>query len=168
PRIVTEVAEHHGLNVHRGAQVLGNGIDTPVVHGLLERPGAEDCFHGSPELLARIQGERPACLAGDERLVLLDEVPQRLLRELRVAPGAGREATGREQLFEVPAMNAEYDITVHLQEATVRVVGEPRVASLARQTLHGAIVQAEVEDRLHHSRHGDGRSGSYGYEQRLG
>src|SRR4051812_1851222 len=70
-------------------------------------------------------------------------------------------------MLEVVHGHSKYDVGVHLDEAAERVVGEARIAALLGEAVHGAIVEAKIEDRLHHSRHRDWRSGSYRDEQRI-
>ena len=50
-------------------------------------------------------------------------------------------------------LHTEYDIAIHLHEATVRVPSEALVATLASQAIDDRIVESEVEDRVHHTRH---------------
>src|SRR2546427_13202036 len=54
----------------------------------------------------------------------------------------------------------EHHVAVHLDEAAIGVVGEAGVLRAGDEPLHGLIVQAEVQDRLHHPRHRDRRRGS--------
>ena len=53
---------------------------------------------------------------------------------------------------------AEDDIGVHLDEAAIAVPGEARVARHGSQALDRRIVEAEVEDGVHHSRHRHARA----------
>ena len=45
------------------------------------------------------------------------------------------------------------DVTVHLDKAPVAVVGEARIGGLPSQPVDGDVVETEVEDGIHHSRH---------------
>ena len=51
--------------------------------------------------------------------------------------------------------DAVNDLAVHLHEAAVGVEGEACVARRGGEPLHRRVVQSEVEDRVHHSRHRD-------------
>src|ERR1700730_4006831 len=64
-------------------------------------------------------------------------------------------------MLEVVDRNAEYHVRVHLDEATIGIVRESRVLALLGEGSRGAIVETEIEDRFHHSRHGDGSSRSH-------
>jgi hypothetical protein len=50
------------------------------------------------------------------------------------------------------------DLAEHLDQSSVGVECEPPVPGPRRQTLGRRIVEAEVEDRVHHSGHRDGRA----------
>ena len=50
---------------------------------------------------------------------------------------------------------AEHHVAVHLDEAAVEVEGEAAVAGAARDAVSDGLVQAEVEDGVHHAGHGD-------------
>jgi hypothetical protein len=50
-------------------------------------------------------------------------------------------------------IDAEHDVGIHLDEATVGIVGEAPVAGLLGQRLDRGIVEAEIEDGVHHAGH---------------
>jgi hypothetical protein len=53
-------------------------------------------------------------------------------------------------------VDAVDDLAEHLQQPPVGVEREPAVAGARRETLDRLVVQAEVEDRVHHPGHRDG------------
>ena len=65
-------------------------------------------------------------------------------------------------------VDAVHDLAVHLDQAAVGVVGEARVAGRRSQALDRDVVEAEVEDRVHHPRHRDRRARAHRDEQRIG
>ena len=89
-----------------------------------------------------------------------DQLLQRVGVELGVERDAARRASspasaisnGSSSVLRL-GLEAEHDVAVHLHEAAVGVVGEARVAGLADQALDGLVVEAEVQDRVHHARH---------------
>ena len=56
-------------------------------------------------------------------------------------------------MLEVMTIDAQHDAAVHRDEPAVAVVGEALIVRAARQTLHARIVEAEVENGVHHSGH---------------
>ncbi len=49
--------------------------------------------------------------------------------------------------------HAQYHVAVHLHEAAVGVPREARIARALGHGLHGLVVHAQVEDRVHHAGH---------------
>ena len=70
-------------------------------------------------------------------------------------------------MLEVVGRHAEHDLAEHLHEAAVGIPGEARITTLGRQALHGGVVEAEVEDRVHHARHREHGARAHADEQRL-
>ncbi len=62
----------------------------------------------------------------------------------------------------------EGHLAEELDEAAVGVVAEARVAGVPDLALQGLAVEAEVEDGVHHARHGHGRAGADRDQQRVG
>ena len=56
-RRVAVVAEHHGLHVDRGAELVGDLLLPAVEDGAIGVPGVEDRAHREVQLLARVLGE---------------------------------------------------------------------------------------------------------------
>ena len=59
-RVVVAVAEHHGLHVDRGAEVVGDALAHPVGDGPGAVPAAEDGLDGAAQLLVGVLRERLA------------------------------------------------------------------------------------------------------------
>ena len=86
--------------------------------------------------------------------------------ELGVEHRADLELMVLDQLLEMMVLDAEHDLPVHLQKAAIAVIGEALVAALPRQTLHGLVVEAEIEHGVHHARHRGARPGAHRDQQR--
>ena len=152
-RVVVAVAEHHGLDVDGGAQVVGDPLPHPVGDGPGAVPRGEDGLDGTAQLLVGVLGERLAGVALDDLLVGLDEVAQQLDRDAGVVGGPGQLLGRVEQRVELLTGHAQHDAAVHGHEPAVGVEGEPLVVGLAGQALHRLVVEAEVEDGVHHAGH---------------
>ena len=61
----------------------------------------------------------------------------------------------------------EHHVAVHLNEAAVAIVGEARVVALGFDGFDGFVVQAEIEDGVHHTRHGELGATSHADQQRV-
>jgi hypothetical protein len=79
----------------------------------------------------------------------------------------GIELVVLNQLLEMMMLDAEHDLSVHLDEAAVAVIGEALVAALSRHPGDGAVVETEVQDGIHHPRHRDAGAGADRYEERV-
>jgi hypothetical protein len=140
-------------------------VDPAVVLGLLREPGAEDRANGQGQLELRILGKRlPGLLV--EALVGRDEPAQRRRRQLGVGRGPHAHLGPVEQVVEETAVDPEDDVAEHREEAAVAVPGEAIVPGPLGQPLDRLVVQAEVQDRFHHARHGDPGAGADGDEER--
>src|SRR5918997_6989215 len=93
----------------------------------------------------------------DGVLVLPDGVLQVLDPEPRDVVGASLLQHGLPERFEVRlVLDPQRYVRELLGEAQVAVPGEVPVAALAGEALQGLVVEAEVEDRIHHAWHGYG------------
>ncbi len=170
-RVIAHVSEYHRLNVDRRTPVLGYLIELPVRDGAFIHPGAEDRIDSAPELIMRILREGHAKPAADFGLERPGEVTQIATSQLGIAPDTPLAFFPFNDQFEgIPViltrrLQAEDDISVHLDEPTVRIVGEPFIAGSRNDSFHGRIVQTQIQDRIHHPRHRSGRSGADRHQQ---
>ena len=59
----------------------------------------------------------------------------------------------RLMIFTSALLHAEHHVTVHLDEAAIAVPCETLVARRGDECLHRFVIEAEIEDRVHHARH---------------
>ncbi len=88
-------------------------------------------------------------------LVALDHELQVRRGQIDVVLDAALVAQLGEGVLEPVRVDALDDLAVHLDQPPVGVVGEPRVAGGGSQPQDRLVVQAEIEDRVHHPRHRD-------------
>ena len=72
-----------------------------------------------------------------------------------------------EDMVELLHLDFERDFAEHLNEAAVAVVSKTLVAALCGQTGGGLVVQAQVQNGVHHARHGELRAGAHAQQQRI-
>ena len=155
------VAVDHLLDVDRRAPVVRDVVDAPVGDGALAHPRVEDRADGLLELLARIGGEVV------ERLEARRQLAQRVGVELRVERDAALALDARDLVLEARAGDAAHDAAEHLHEPAIGVPREARIAGALRQALDGLVVEAQVQDGVHHPRHRVARAAAHGDEQRV-
>ena len=167
-RVVAEVAEHHRHDVHAGAERLGDAVHAcgsrRAFLSVHDRHTASIAPHSCivgihREVVARASRGRAPCTPRRDCAAR----PRRARRR-SATPAVMRLAASR--CSNCAKRHAEHDVAVHLDEAAIRVVGEARVAARAREPDDRAIVEAEVEDRLHHAGHRHRRARAHGDEQR--
>ena len=165
--VVPHVAENHGLNVDRRAPIDGNAVQAPVSDGAFVHPRAENGADGPPKLIRGVLGKGLAGhVLGLDQIVLdqgLEVIGLKI--GVQVGPPVGLQVF--QQVLEVVVINAHHHIAVHLDETAVAVVGEPFVAAVRGQSFDAIVIEAEVEDGIHHPRHRGARTGAHGNQKRF-
>ena len=161
PRALAGVAVDHRLHVDRGAPLGRNVVlaavdDRPIVHPRSEHrtDRAEQLIPGrARELLARALLDHR--LEADHQLLEIVDGQPGVFDVLVIALVLESVDHSLERVVILirTLLHAEDDVAVHLHEAAVAVPGEARIAGLRRQRLDRLVVQAEIEDRVHHARH---------------
>ena len=100
-------------------------------------------------------------------LVALDDLTQRAFVQVRVELRAARFLDGIELVLERVLRDFEHDVPEHLDEAAVAVEREPSVLRPALQSLDRIVIQAEIQNRVHHAGHREFRARADRDEQRV-
>jgi len=143
---------------------VGDASSVAVVNGALAIPRLEDGFNRQLELLPGVLGEVLAGLAADQRLELGDRFLPARRGDLRVGLDTLLLLDLGDDLFEKMAINIQDHLAEHLDQAAVSVPGEA-LAGLGRQRLHGLVIQAQIEDGVHHAGHGELGAGAHRHQQ---
>ena len=165
-RALAAVPEDHLDDVHRGSEVVGDVVRAAVDLRARRVPGVEDRPVGAAQLLARVLRERLTRSVLVDRLEGLHELTEVVGGEIDVLVDATRGLELGQRMLETVTVDAVDDVAVHLDEPAVRVERETRIAGRGGEAFDGHVVQAEVEDRVHHPRHRDRRARADGHEQR--
>ena len=161
------VPEDHLDDVHRRSEIVRDVVRGPVHLGARCVPRIEDSAVRTPQLVARLLRERTRGLVLVDRGERRHELAEIVRGEVDVLGHSPRRLQIGERLLEAMAGDLVDHLAVHLDEPPVRVERKSCVPGGRSQTLHRDVVQAEVEDRVHHSRHRDRRAGADGDEQRV-
>ena len=172
--VVAGVAEDHGLDIDGGAPLGGDVVLAAVDHGAVVHPRAEDGAGGAAELGPDVVRETLAGALEDEGLEALDEFLLVEGGELGVLDVVVVDLVlvivddGFERLVVLAGtlLHADDDVAVHLDEAAVAVPGEAGVAGGLLERDDGLVVEAEVENGVHHARHRVAGAGAHGDEER--
>ena len=152
--VLAGVAEDHRLDVDSSAEVAGDAFLAAVKLGAGGVPGPEhglDCAH---QLRDRLLREVVAVVCVD-LLIPLDQKLQVFGGDLDVHGHTAGHHRVLKRVREQLAVDLKDRLAVHLDQAPVGVPREARVAGDRGQAVDGDIVQADVQDRLHHARHAE-------------
>lgn len=175
------VAKGHGLHVDGGAELVGDAVLFAVDAGTLVHPAAKDGLDGKAQLKLRIVREDGLAIddlelgiqggidvLGENTLERLDKLLQVLGRKLGIDANAGDQTGLSQGVLEQVGVNAHDDIGKHLDKAAVAIPSKARVLRLGNETLSGVVVETQVEDRVHHTGHGERSARANRHEQRIG
>ena len=147
---------------------MGDLLAVAIVLRPLAEPAREDRLDRKVELLVRVGRKVAPGVLADDLLVLTDEGLQ--VRHVEV--GVLRAVTvgllaGLERLVEAARGNVHHDPPEHRDEPAVRVPAEALVAGQRDEALERLLVEAEVEDGVHHPGHRELGAGADAHEERV-
>ncbi|EJX10029.1 hypothetical protein EVA_01863 [gut metagenome] len=166
-RSVTHVTEYHGHHGNGSTPFSRNTFHLTVEDSTFVHPAVEYGADGTPELFHRIGWESLARLSEDcfleENDQLLEVFHFEFVVQLHALFFLHLFDDGFEwvNVFLVHRLHAQYHVTVHLYETAVSIVCETRVVGLLSQTFYYLVVQTEVEDGVHHTRHRSASTRTY-------
>ena len=166
-RALALVAEDHLLDVDRGAPVVRDRVQPPVLDRPLAVPGLEHRADRGIELFARIVGELLARLVAVDLAEALGQAAQLIGAELGVELDAVLALCLRDRLLVALAGDAAHDVAEHLHQPAVGVAGEALVAGALGEALDRFVAEAEVEDRVEHAGHRDASARAHRDQQRV-
>ena len=149
-------------------QSYGNIVHSSVYDSAGVVPAAEDGLDGLHELFAGILREFGAFFLQIQRFVALDDLFQVFRVQIGVHLGVVLLFDVVEDFVEHRLFHFHHDVRKHLDEAAVAVERETFVVRELRQADDGFVVEAEVENGVHHARHGGARAGTDGDKERIG
>ena len=160
------IAEDHGLHRDRRAGRIVDPVQAAVIDRLLRVPGTQHGFGRGEKLHARIGGEIFSRQVGVARQHRMGQRAQIAMVELPLALRVGRRNRRRDQGVERRGLKTRADLRVTLHQPPVAVPGQTWIGGAAYERFDRVGVQAHVEHRLHHARHGNGRAGAHRHQQR--
>jgi len=169
--LVAHVAVDHRADVDGRAEQARHLVDLAVLDRALAVPAAEHGVDGGEQLLERILREGLLDLLHVDLLVDLAQFLELVGRQVGVFLRAVLLLQLGHRHFEImvrqAGRRAHDHVAEHVDEAAVAVPARARVARAFDEAEHRLVVEAEVEDRVHHARHGDRRARTDGDQQRI-
>ena len=172
-RRFAHVTEYHRLYGYGGAPFGRDVVQLAVQDRTLVHPTAEYGADGAPELFPRIGRELFAGILQDGGLETFYQFFQVVGRQFGIVLYFLFLLDRIDDLFEridvlfALRFHVHHHVAVHLYETAVRVPCETRVAGLLGDAFDGFVVQAEVQDRVHHTRHRSARARTYRQQKRI-
>ena len=166
-RLLVEVPERHHLHVHRSAPAVGDVVVAAVDVGARIVPAAEHRLDRLHELLLGVGGEVPADLRLVFGLELAGEFPEIFGGKIDVERDALLLLHLVDEFFKILLADLHDDVGEHLDETAVAVPRPAGILRLLGERLDHFLVEAEVENRVHHAGHRRARAGTDGNEKRI-
>ncbi len=116
-------------------------------------PRPEYCISSHVQLLLGIIRESTPCFLLNQSLILLNYVLQSLRVKLCVKSYAHFLFLRIENSLELLMRNLHHHIAEHLDKPSVGIVSEPLIAGHLNKPLNRLVVQSEIKDCIHHTRH---------------
>ena len=165
---LAHIAEHHRLHIDRGAPIGGDGVQPAIGDRPLIHPGREHSADRAPQLIARLLREWLTGRLGDLGLIVDDNRAPIRRGQVGVERVALAVLIMFENVLELVIVDVERNVRIHLDKAAIAVIGEALVARRLGQRLDRSVVKPEVEDGVHHARHGGTRPRAHRDQQRIG
>ena len=86
-------------------------------------------------------------------LVFRDDVAPGVRIEIGIRAKSIQVLEILKRILEHAMIDTEDHIAVHLDEAAIAVIGEARIARQGREAFNSLVVEAEVENGIHHAGH---------------
>ncbi len=165
--IVTHVTECHHLHVDCSSPAVRNVVVTTVDVCTGVVPRTEHGFDSTDELFLRIGRE----IDTDLGLVLCFELVSQFFEvvgiEFDVISNAFLCLHLVDELLEILLADFHNDVGVHLNKSAVAVPSPSRVVGFLSDDIDDFFIQTEVQNGVHHTRHGCTGTGTDGNEQRV-
>ena len=152
-RVVVTVTKDHGLHIDRSTKVVRDALAVAIGEGTRAVPGFEDCFNSAQKLSGWVLREGLAGVLLDDGLVVLDQLLEKLNGNLRIRSHPGGGLRSIKALVKLFAWHFENDPAIHRHKTSIGVVGETIVRRLSSETLDGLVIEAKIQNRVHHSGH---------------
>ena len=165
--VAAHIAEDHGLDVDSSTKIIRNVFAAAIVDGALGIPGVEHGFCCQFKLLVRVLREFEAHLFVNNLLVSLGDGCPIGSGHFGVALVAFLLFEGFQRFLEMLIIDAHHHSAKHVDEPAIRIVYETFITTLSHQTFCHFIVQADIQDSVHHAGHREFSTGAAGNQQRI-
>ena len=137
----------------------------PVEDGPRVVPTEEHRLDSRHKLFPGVRWRLSASVVSGDVLEVCHHLPEALPSQFIVQFHRGTRLVPGERLLEETRLDVQDHVRVDLYEATVGIVGGAGIAHHGGQPLDNFVVDSQVEDRVHHARHGHAGAGTDRHQQ---
>ena len=101
----------------------------------------------------------------DHRLVFIDQTTPVFRSQFRIQKDIAAILVIFQKVFKHVMIDTQDDVAVHLQKTTVAIIGKTFIAGCLCQAFDRFVVQTQIKDGVHHSRHGSPRARTNRHKQ---
>ena len=165
--IVAHVTERHHLHVDRSTPGVGDIVVTAIHVRTRVVPRTEHRFDSAHKLFFRVRREVFADFRFIFRFELASEFFQIFGGEFHVLGHAFFFFHLVDEFFKVFFADFHNNVGIHLNKTTIAVVSPASIARFGSHGFDNIFVQTEVQDGVHHTRHGSASARTHRNEQRV-
>ncbi len=172
--IFTHVAIYHSLHVHGCAPLFRNLVHSTVKDGTFVHPTIKHGADAAPKLFPCAVRKIFTCKFFYRTFEKFYKVFKIFDAEFCVELYAFVFLNLIHDFFKgvnvvfALGFHAKNDIAIHLHKTAVAVPSKTGITAFVCEAFDSGIIHAEVEDSVHHTRHGSAGTGTHADEQRIG
>ena len=158
-RRASHISEHHGHNRYGCTPLLRDSFHFAVQNCALIHPAVKHCTNCAPELIDGVFREIGPRLLLDSLLEKRDKLFQLVHVHFVIQNYSAlslyliNDSFKRIDVFLIDGFHTHYNVAVHLNETSIAVECEAFVSRFLSQAHHNLVIQSEVKNGIHHSRH---------------
>ena len=164
---IAHIAEYHGLHVDSGSPIARNIIHPAVYDGARIVPGTEYCFYGLHQLILGILREIGTDFFFVQLFIFCDDFFQVIGIQISVILRPLGLLNLVQNRLKFRFCDLHHNVRKHLDKTAIGIISETGISSLLREAFHRHVVQTQVQDRIHHTRHGSACAGTDRNQQRI-
>ena len=158
--VVAHVSKNHCADIDRSAisHIFGDFEFLSVINGPFPHPRLEDRFHGQFQLYIRVLWKRFACLLLDKIQEFIAHRFKSLGIKLNIFFYFTLFLDLIEYTVKIVIINVECNGPEKLDQPAIEVIHKTFILGKTDKSGNRLIVEAKVQDGIHHAGHGHGRS----------
>ena len=167
-RGLAHITKDHRLNVHSRTPSSRNIIKAAVNHRAVIHPATKNGVDCALELILWVLREIAAKRAFCRVFKLVNHNRPIISGHFRIEHIALIIFVVFDDVFIGVVMHTQHDVRIHGDEAAVAIERKAAIARELGQTFNSVVIQAQIQNRIHHPRHRRPRARAHRHQQRIG